>query len=117
MPSSTDGRLKLDNLLVATDFSSASKLAMSYALSIARRHGSKLLIAHVVNSQSERTIMDEWRAGQTEVTEHFVGNRLDGIEHELLVRSGEVWSVLAEMISERSVDLVVILAFSSPGGW
>jgi len=108
MPSSTDVRLKLDNVLVATDFSSASKLAMSYALSIARRHGSKLLITHVVNSQSERTIMDGWRAGQAEVTEHFVRNRLDGIDHELLVRSGEVWPVLAEMISERGVDLVVI---------
>lgn len=108
MPSSTDVRLKLDNVLVATDFSSASKLAMSYALSIARRHGSKLLITHVVNSQSERTIMDGWRAGQAEITEHFVRNRLDGVDHELLVRSGEVWPVLEEMISERGVDLVVI---------
>jgi nucleotide-binding universal stress UspA family protein len=52
--------------------------------------------------------MDGWRAGQTEVMEHFIENRLDGIEHELLVRSGEVWPVLAEMISERTVDLVVI---------
>lgn len=80
MPSTTNVRLTLDNVLVATDFSPASKLAMSYALSIARRHGSKLLITHVVNSQSESTIVDGWRAGQAEITEHFVRNRLDGID-------------------------------------
>ncbi len=81
---------------------------MLYATSIAQRHGSKLLIAHVVNSQSETTIMDAWRAGQTEVTDHFIAGRLDGIEHELLVRSGDVWPVLSQVISERGVDLVVV---------
>jgi nucleotide-binding universal stress UspA family protein len=108
MPSSANARLKLDNVLVATDLSPASKMAMLYAISTARRHGSKLFIAHVVNSQSERTIMDGWRAGQTEVTGHFIGGRLDGIEHELLVRSGDVWPVLSQVISERGVDLIVV---------
>jgi nucleotide-binding universal stress UspA family protein len=108
MPSSTNVRLKLDNILVATDFSSASKMAMLYASSIARRHGSRLLIAHVVDSKSERAIMDRWRAGQTEVMDHFIAGRLHGIEHELLVRSGDVWPVLSQMISERGIDLVVV---------
>jgi nucleotide-binding universal stress UspA family protein len=107
VPYSTNVRLKLDTVLVATDFSSASKMAMSYAISIARRHGSKLLIAHVVSSKSERAIMDGWRAGQAEVTDHYVAGRLDGIEHQLLVKSGDVWPVLAQMISEHGVDLVV----------
>lgn len=108
MPSSTNVRLKLDNVLVATDFSPVSKMAMLYASSIARRHGSKLLIAHVLSSRSERAVMDHWRAGQTEVMNHFVAGRLDGIEHELLVRSGDVWPVLSQMISEHGVNLVVI---------
>jgi nucleotide-binding universal stress UspA family protein len=108
MPSGTNVRLKLDNVLVATDFSSSSKVAMLYASSIARRHRAKLLIAHVASSKSEWAIMDRWRAGQTEVMDHFIAGRLDGIEHELLVRSGDVWPVLSQMISERSVDLVVV---------
>ena len=82
---------------------------MSYALSIARRHGSKVLITHVVNSQAERTITDGCRAGQAEVTEHFVRNRLDGVDHELLVSSGEVWPVLEEMISERTSYRIINL--------
>jgi nucleotide-binding universal stress UspA family protein len=108
VPYSTNIRLKLDTVLVATDFSSASKMAMSYAMSIVRRHGSKLLIAHVVSSQSERAVMDGWRAGQAEVTENFIAGRLDGIEHQLLVKSGDVWPILAQMVSEHGVDLVVV---------
>lgn len=108
MPTFSSVRLKPDNVLVATDFSPASKAAMSHAMSIARRYGSKLLITHIVNSQSESTIMEGWRAGQTEVMEHFIRHRLDGIEHELLVKSGDVWPVLSELIAERAIDLVVI---------
>lgn len=108
MPTFSSVRMKLDNVLVATDFSLASKAAMSHAMSIARRHGSRLLITHVVNSQSESTIMEGWRAGQAEVMEHFIRHRLDGIEHELLVKSGDVWPVLAELIADRAIDLVVI---------
>jgi nucleotide-binding universal stress UspA family protein len=108
VPYDTDIRLKLDTVLVATDFSSASRMAMTYATSIARQHGSKLLIAHVVGSQSERAVMDGWRAGQAEVTEYSVARHLDGIHHELVVRSGDVWPVLAQMIPEYRVDLIVV---------
>src|SRR5262249_18341757 len=108
MSPNTSDRVKVESVLVATDFTPASKMAMLYAMSIARRHRSKLLITHVVNSQSESAIMDGWRAGQSEVTDHFVGGRLDGIDHELLVKSGGVWPVLAQLISERGVNLVVV---------
>jgi nucleotide-binding universal stress UspA family protein len=101
-------RLKLGSVLVATDFSAASKRAMSCAVSIARRHGSKLLIAHVVSSHSERAVMDGWREGQFEVTENYIAGYLDQIEHRLLVESGDVWPILSHLVSEYAVDLVVV---------
>jgi nucleotide-binding universal stress UspA family protein len=99
---------KLDNVLVATDFSPAFKTAVLYATSIARRHSSKLLLAHVVSSRSENDLMDGRRAGQMEITEHLLANRLDGIQHELIVRSGDIWEILAQLIAERGIDLVVV---------
>jgi len=108
VPNDNNVRLKLDTVLVATDFSSASRMAMAYAMSIARRHRSKLLMAHVVSSQSERAVMDGWRAGQSEVTEYVIAGRLEGIEHQLVVKSGDVWPVLAQMVSEYGVDLIVV---------
>jgi universal stress protein A len=101
-------QLKLDNVLVATDFSAASKMAVLYATSIARRYGSKLFVTHVVSSRSEKALMDGWRAGQAEITGHLLANRLDGIQYELLVRSGDIWAVLSHLITEYEIDLVVV---------
>jgi nucleotide-binding universal stress UspA family protein len=101
-------RLKLDNVLVATDFSTASKQAILYATAIARRHHAKLYVANVVTSGTERTLMDAWRAGQQEIMEQLLADHLDGIEHELIVRPGEIWEVLSRLIAEKKIDLVVI---------
>jgi nucleotide-binding universal stress UspA family protein len=109
--------LKLDNILVATDFSSASKMALLYALSIARRHSSKLFVVHVSSSQSEGTLMDAWRAGQTEIMDHFMAGRLTGVQHQLLVKSGDVWTVLSQLIAEYGIDLVVLGTRGRTGVW
>lgn len=100
--------VRLDSVLVATDFSTASKQAVLYAIAIARRHNSKLFMAHVVSSRSESALMDGWRAGQAEITEQLLANRLDGIEHELVVKSGQVWEVLSRFIIENKINLVVV---------
>src|SRR5215472_705062 len=98
----------LDSVLVATDFSTVSKQAVLYATAIARRHNSKLFIAHVVTSRSESALMEGWRAGQAEITAQLIANRLDGIEHELVVKSGHVGEVLSRLIAEKRIDLVVV---------
>jgi nucleotide-binding universal stress UspA family protein len=105
---SSSFQLRLDNVLVATDFSAASKKALLYATAIARRHSSKLIVAHVVTSRSESARMDGWRAGQAEMTEQLIANRLHGIQHELIVKSGDVWQVLLQLIAEKGIDLVVV---------
>src|ERR1700756_2934644 len=99
MPASDHSfEVKLDNVLVATDFSSASKEAVLYAAAIARRHNSKLFIAHVVTSRSESALMQGWRAGQAEIIEQLLANRLDCVRHELMVKAGQVGEVLAQVI-------------------
>ena len=52
--------------------------------------------------------MEGWRVGQREVTEHLLADRLDGIQYELIVKSGDVWDVLAQLIAEKGIDLIVI---------
>jgi len=98
----------LDSVLVATDFSTVSKQAVLYATAIARRHNSKLFIAHVVTSRSESALMEGWRAGQAEITAQLIANRLDGIEHELIVKTGQVGEVLSRLIAEKRIDLMVV---------
>jgi len=109
--------LKLDNILVATDFSPASKAAARFAIEIARRHNARLVMIHVAGSQSEGPLMDAWRTGQAEIMDHFLAGRLTGIEHELLVKPGDVWGVLSELIAERCIDLVVVGTRGRTGVW
>ena len=90
--------VKLDSVLVATDFSTPAKEAVLYATAIARRHNSKLFIVHVVTSRSESALMDGWRAGQAEIIEQLLANRLDGIEHVLELLENEL---IYEAESER----------------
>ena len=101
-------RVKLGNVMVATDFSAASDKAVLYATAIARRHRSNLFLIHVVKSRSEGALMDGWRAGQAEITKQLLADHLDGIKHELIVRSGDVWQVLSGLIADKAIDLVVI---------
>jgi nucleotide-binding universal stress UspA family protein len=109
MPASySSSPLRLDNVLVATDFSAASQQAVLYATAIARRHSSKLFVAHVVTSRSENDLMDGWRAGHAEINEQLFANRLDGIQHELIVKSGDIWQVLSRLIAEKGIDLIVV---------
>ena len=100
--------LKLNSVLVATDFSPASQKAALCATAVARRHGANIYLFHVVPSQSERAVMDGWRQGQTEVMCHLLADRLDGIQYELIVRSGELCESLAQVLAEKKVDLVVL---------
>jgi nucleotide-binding universal stress UspA family protein len=109
--------LKLDNILVATDLSSASEMALLHAISIARRHDAKLLVVHVSSSQSEGALMDAWRAVQTKILGHFIAGRLTDVRHELLVKSGDVWTVLAGLIAEYGIDIVVVGTRGRTGVW
>jgi nucleotide-binding universal stress UspA family protein len=100
--------LKLGSVLVATDFSPASQKAVLCATAIARRHGATIFLFHGVASQSEKAVMDGWRQGQAEVMSHLLADRLDGIQYELIVRSGGICTTLADVMREKNIGLVVL---------
>lgn len=101
------------NILVPTDFSKCSDAAMPYALSIARKYGSKLFVTHVM-SYPAPTPRGSWdvtldgaeRAAQKAMTD-FVA-QVEGTPHEIFLRRGDVWSTLSELIEAHQIDLAVI---------
>ena len=46
-----------------------------------------------------------------------MAGRLTGIQHELLVKSGDVWTVLSQLIAEYGIDLVVLGTRGRTGVW
>jgi len=109
--------LKPRSILIATDFSEASEKALRYALALARSYESKLCLAHVVSSLGltlagpgaiaacEEAVLHE--AAQLEASLVRTG-ALTGIQHKFIVRQGELWPELQEIIREESTDLLVV---------
>ena len=108
---------KLDNVLIATDFSAASKTALACGTAVARRHRSKLFVVHVSSAQAKAKVMDAWRALQSEVTDLLVAGRLAGVDHKLLVKSGAIGEALSQVVAEHKIDLVVLGSSGRTGLW
>lgn len=113
----TQARITLRNIFVPTDFSSASRVALFYALSLARRYGATLYLAHIVGGNPLRpgesiepgSALDQaWREGHHLTTDLLVSGHLRDVPHKLLVAPGGIWETLAPMIQEHEIDLIVL---------
>ena len=103
-------------VLFATDFSDHSTAALPYAMSLACTPGGKLVVAHVV-------AMGPLRAGfpahawlavsaqgvrEARALMQHMAERLNGVEHQTLVRSGDVCGGISAMIRDESIDVLVL---------
>ncbi len=108
-------RIGISKILLATDFSSESQLALQYALSLAKRYDSELFIAHAVSSNAGETgietvpLHDLMQSNaQRNVALLDQTEELKSLPHEVLVESGEAWDVLKEVACNKNVDLIVM---------
>lgn len=109
--------LQLKSVLVASDFSAASEKPLRHALAIARRYGSRFCLAHVISSLG-LTIAGPEAINLAEQAVQRDANRLDedltssgalgSLEHKTIIREGEVWPQLREIIRQERVDMIVI---------
>jgi len=104
-------------ILVATDFSPASERALEYAISIARRFGSKIYLSHVIALDGYPMIAPEIAvktiaANRGEAEESFAkiieSGGLHGIEYHTSIVEGTFWPTLDSLINECKIDLLVL---------
>ncbi|HKV23896.1 MAG TPA: universal stress protein [Candidatus Acidoferrum sp.] len=108
--------IRLENILVGTDFSAASDRALQYALALARRYESKIFLVNVVLSDTTTlapevmTRGEELRlsAAQEEMGEFLISGRLRDVAHETLVERGQFWPTMQHLIEKHHIDLVVV---------
>jgi len=104
------------NVLFATDFSPRSEASLPYALSIARRYGSRVIVAHVGPETFGLPVAAREglaALGATPKRENPQGLRalerkLSHVPHEIQMRTGDVWTELAEIIGAQEIGLIVI---------
>lgn len=110
-------RLALNHILVATDFSEASRTAMAFAAALARRHHSELFVANVVEETPITSVPMDYLPPEIEREKGLAKRRMDeflktsplrDLKSEVLIESGFIWPVLEKVVEERKVDLIVL---------
>lgn len=107
----------LKSVLIATDFSKASDKPLRHALAIARHYGANFYLTHVLSSLGYTIagpqalgMASEAAARDMRQLEHDLmeNGSLVGLDHEFIVRQGQVWEELQTVIAQKRVELLVI---------
>jgi len=107
-------RVAVKNIIVTTDFSAASDLALDYAISIARYYGSKMFLVHALESATHAPASHPgtlWgHETETEAREKLShdAERCGDIECSQQLLKGTAKQVVDRMLSLDEIDLVVI---------
>jgi nucleotide-binding universal stress UspA family protein len=114
---STDQNSLFKNILLATDFSPASKKALEYAASLARRYGSALYLTHVITVDSYplaspeyvvsslQNMHDRARQGFRDLLR---SGELIELPYKVLIQEGSFWPSIEEAIKAYEIDLLVV---------
>ncbi len=115
---------QLRKVLVATDLAPSSEKAVRYAAALARRYGSKFYLMNVVSSlgytivgpQSLTLASDlALRDARHLDSELAAAGFFDHCEHQVIVKTGEVWSEVQSVIEREKIDLLVVGTHSRGG--
>ena len=102
-------------ILLATDFSPASEMALEYALSLARSYSARVVLAHVIpvdlmmlpelTADAHRKL----RAAADEGWKKTLRTgRFFGVPYEVITKEGAIWPTLQKLIDYYGIDLVVV---------
>ena len=107
----------IKSVLITTDLSHVSDKPLWHALVIARHYQAKLYLTHVVSSigytmagqpalqlASEATVREVKQLEQNWAESGL----LNGLEHEFIVRQGDIWTQVQSVIQEKQIDFVVV---------
>jgi nucleotide-binding universal stress UspA family protein len=121
--------LRIQTILVPTDFSDCGNYALSYAASLARTFGSSIICVHVI----EPIVPTVGYSGMTEplpiadISEQLEDSaerelpklaecdECAGLEIEELIVHGEAASEIVRVAKERKVDLIVVSSHGRTG--
>jgi nucleotide-binding universal stress UspA family protein len=113
--------IKLEKILIPTDFSSSSENAMRYAVSFAKEYNAELIVLHVIkeshrpkhlittlsDEEIDKIIADEIGLAK-KAMEQFVNVFGEGLNVQRLIKSGIPVVEIVESAKEEKVDLIVM---------
>jgi nucleotide-binding universal stress UspA family protein len=112
----SEEKISLRKIMVLTDFSEVSDLALEYGMALARRYDAIVYLTHIVKSDTyalaepglaELTYQKLREAAEQSFHEIVTSGKLRGVPHETLLYEGALWPPVERLIQEREIDLVV----------
>jgi nucleotide-binding universal stress UspA family protein len=105
-----------NNILVATDFSPVSNLAVEFAASLARRYGSVLYLTHNIILDGYRIstepVASSLQKMHVETKKNFRrlvnSGRLFDLSYKAVILEGNLWPTIEDMIRNYEIDLLVV---------
>ncbi|MGA9805853.1 MAG: universal stress protein, partial [Terriglobales bacterium] len=106
-------RVKLQNILFATDFSASAQLALSYTLNLAHRYDAEVYVVNVLPHmpfvETPQPDPEQTRLlAQQQLTALVGSQSFRGVRHKELIEEGEVEKVLHGVVWKHHIDLIVI---------
>jgi nucleotide-binding universal stress UspA family protein len=111
-----DKKVSLAKIMVLTDFSEVSDLALQYGLALARRYDARIYLTHILTQDpyqlaepalAEMTFQKIRQAAEQSIADILMSGKLRGVPHETLVHEGSLWPTVERLIKEHEIDLVV----------
>jgi nucleotide-binding universal stress UspA family protein len=114
----TPARVAIKEVLMATDYSPASEVALPYAVEMARYFDATLHVVHVLLPGEWEPTADDTTAAfpyepnqeaQRHMASFFSSTGLEGVRSDYLIRRGQnVWEELSRIIEDKNIDMVVL---------
>ena len=106
-------RIKLQNIMFATDFTPSAQLALSYALNLAHGYDAGVytvnVLPHLPFVEAVQPDPEQIRLSAEQQLAALVGSEsFKGVRHQELIEQGEVAEVLTNLVRKYEIDLIVI---------
>ena len=106
-------RIKLQNILFATDFSPSAQSALTYALKLAEGYDAGVysvnVIPHMPFVEAVQPDIEQMRlSAKQRMTDWTSSGIFRGVKHNELIEEGEIPEVLSKLVRKHDIDLIVI---------
>jgi nucleotide-binding universal stress UspA family protein len=105
----------LKNVLLATDLSPSSAMALRYAQALGREHGTQVHTLHVSGPDDYQLLCPEAFAttfngtqGAPQCDSEVLSGLLQGLPCEVPRRGSKVWEVIADVVARNEIDLLIL---------
>ncbi|MGH9467005.1 MAG: universal stress protein, partial [Terriglobales bacterium] len=116
-------RVAIKNILVLTDFSQRSEIALAFAAQWAQQWGAMIHVAHFIRPSSYAMaweaygpVMERvWEESRTGLAALDAAPVLAGIRHATYLEPGEIGDGLSPLMRSENIDLVVLASTAGKG--